>query len=200
LQTRPQREQLKPESKSPLAYQEENLIRLLLLYGNQSFEYRYRDSENDAESVIDVNVASFIVEQLEDDNLGFKDPIYQQIYEKYKQGVSEDAIPSDQFFIQHSDDKLVAVVADLLSTPHSLSENWKNQKIHVITEEELLLQAVNNSVLSFKQRKLEHEIHELQNELKEAPENEKEKLLMLILKKQNIQRLIAERLGRIVLK
>lgn len=195
-----QREQLKPETKSPLAYQEENLIRLLLLYGTQSFEYRYRDSENDTESVIDVNVASFIVEQLEDDNLGFKDPVYQQIYEKYKQGVTEDAIPSDQFFIQHPNDTLVAVVADLLSTPHNLSENWKNQKIHVITEEELLLQAVNNSVLSFKQRKLEHEIHELQNELKEAPDNEKEKLLMLILKKQNIQRLIAERLGRIVLK
>lgn len=191
----------KQDSKSPLAYQEENLIRLLLLYGDQSFEYRYKENENEPESIIDVNVAGFIVEQLEDDSLGFSDPVFQQIYQTYKEGIEEEKLPTQHTFIHHSDSAVVQIAADFLSTPYSLSENWmKKEKIHVATEEELLLQAVNNSVLSFKQRKLEQEIQELQNELKEAPDSDTERVIMLILKKQNIQKIISERLGRIVLK
>lgn len=197
----PSQVQVKPETKSPLAYQEENLIRLLLQYGNQSFEYRFRENENDDWSVINVNVAGFIVEQLEDDGLGFLNADYQQIYEAYQKGVEQEKLPTHHTFINHSNPAIVQIAADVLSTPYNLSDNWKEKKnIHIVTEEELLLQSVSNSVLSFKQRKLEQEIHELQGELKDAPDNEKEKVIMLILKKQNIQRLISERLGRIVLK
>lgn len=192
---------VKPETKSPLAYQEENLIRLLLQFGNQSFEYRFKENDEAEYSSIDVNVASFIVEQLEDDGLGFLNPDYQIIYEAYKQGLEDEKLPTHHTFINHSNDALVQIAANVLSTPYSLSENWmKRKNIHTVTEEELLLQAVNNSVLSFKQRKLEQEIHHLQNELKNAADADKEKVIMLILKKQNIQKLISERLGRIILK
>lgn len=191
----------KQESKSPLAYQEENLIRLLLLYGDQSFEYKFKENENEPESIIDVNVAAFIVEQLEDDGLSFSDSVFQQVYQVYKQAFEEDKLLTHQTFINHSNTAVVQIAADILSTPYSLSENWmKKERIHVFTEDELLLQTVNNSILSFKQRKLEQEISLLQNELKEAPDADKEKVIMLILKKQNIQKLISERLGRIVLK
>jgi len=197
----PTQVQPKPETKSPLAYQEENLIRLLLQYGNQSFEYRFRENENDEWSVIDVNVASFIVEQLEDDGLGFLNAHYQQIFEAYQQGLQEDKLPTHHTFINHPNEALVQIAADVLSSPYSLSENWmKKKNIHTVSEEELLLQLVNNSVLSFKQRKLEQEISELQAELKEAADADKEIVIMRILKKQNIQKLISERLGRIVLK
>ncbi|MBN1651268.1 MAG: DNA primase, partial [Bacteroidales bacterium] len=193
--------QIKQESKSPLAYQEENLIRLLLQYGNQSFDYRFKENETAEEKIIQVNVAGFIIEQLDDDGLGFFNPVFQEIYETYKSGLDEGKLPTHHAFINHPKEEIVEIAADFLSTPYSLSENWmKKERIHVMTEEELLLQTVNNSVLSFKQRKLEQEIHMLQNELKEAEENEKEKIIMLILKKQNIQKLISERLGRIVLK
>lgn len=193
--------QTKSVGKSPLAYQEENLVRMLLQYGEQSFEYSYKENDKADYTSIDVNVAGFIVEQLEDDGLSFFNPLYQQIYEYYKKGVEEGKLPSHHSFINHQNEEIVQVAANLLSSPYSLSENWLTmEKIHVITEEELLLQAVNNSVLSFKQRKLEQEIHDLQEELKDAPETDKEAVLMLILKKQNIQRLISERLGRIVLK
>lgn len=193
--------QKKEAHKTPLAYQEDNLIRLLLHFGNQSFEYRYKESENAEESIIDVNVASFIVEQLEDDSLGFLNPFYQEIYETYRSGVLNENLPSTQQFINHEKPEIVQITADMLSLPYNLSENWiLKERIHVVTEEEVLLKSVNNSVLSFKQRKLEQEIHELQNEMKEAAENDRERLLMLILKKQNIQKIISERLGRIVLK
>jgi len=192
---------IKEESKSPLAYQEENLIRLLLLFGNNSFEYRFKENESSDEKVIDVNVAAFIVEQLEDDELSFLSPQYQQIYNAFKEGITSNNLPNHQVFINSDEEAIVQIAADILSTPYSLSENWmKREKIHVPIEEEVLQKSVNNSILSFKQRKLEQEIHELQNTLKGAPEKEREKLLMLILKKQNIQKLISERLGRIVLK
>ncbi len=197
----PPQTQIKQDRKSPLAYQEENLIRLLLQFGNQSFEHRFRENEEAEESVIEVNVAGFIIDQLDDDGLGFLNPVYQQIYELYKKGLEENNSPTDKTFSNHPDAAIAQIAADVLSSQYNLSENWlKKEKIHVVTEEELLLQAVNNSVLSFKQRKLEQEIQELQAELKEAPDSEKEKVLMLILKKQNIQKLISERLGRIVLK
>ena len=192
---------VKKGGKTPLEYQEENLIRLLLQFGNQSFEYRYKENEEADYSYIDVNVAGFIIEQLEDDSLGFANPNFQFIYDIYRKGMEEQALPTHHTFINHANAEIVQIAADFLSSPYSLSENWmKKEKIHVITEEELLLKAVNNSVLSFKQRKLEQEIHELQNELKEAADVDKEKVLILILKKQNIQKLISERLGRIVLK
>lgn len=193
--------QIKKEQKTPLDYQEENLIRLFLLYGNQTFEYKFKENEEAEESVIEVNVAGFIVEQLDDDELGFLNPYYQQIYDVYKQGFAEDNLPTNKTFSNHPDVTIAQIAADILSTQYHLSENWvTKEKIHVITEDELLLQTVNNSILSFKQRKLEQEIFDLQSELKEAPESEKERVIMLILKKQNIQKLISERLGRIVLK
>ena len=201
LSSSPSQVQVRPETKSPLAYQEENLIRLLLQYGNQSFDYRFKENEKAEETVIEVNVAGFIIEQLDDDGLRFLNPVYQQIYEVYKTGLDEGKLPTHHVFINHANEEIVKIAADVLSTPYSLSENWlKKERIHVMSEEELLLKTVNNSVLSFKQRKLEQEIHILQNELKESAESEKEKVIMLILKKQNIQKLISERLGRIVLK
>jgi DNA primase len=200
-QSIPSQLQPKKDTKTPLDYQEENLIRLLLMFGDQSFEYRFKENEEAKEKSIDINVAGFIVEQLEGDELGFSNPVYQKIYEIYRSGLAEEKIPSQRMFTNHSDEQLVQVAADLLSSPYNLSENWqKMENIHVVTEEELLLDATNNSVLSFKQRKLEQEIHDLQIELKEAPESEKERIIMLILKKQNIQKIISERLGRIVLK
>ncbi len=200
-QSIPSQLQPKKDTKTPLDYQEENLIRLLLMFGDQYFEYRFKENEEAKEKSIDINVAAFIVEQLEDDGLGFSNPIYQKIYEEYRKGLAKEKLPRPHVFTNHSDEQLVQVAADLLSSPYSLSENWqKMENIHVVTEEELLLDATNNSVLSFKQRKLEQEIHDLQIELKEAPDSEKERIIILILKKQNIQKIISERLGRIVLK
>jgi hypothetical protein len=84
-----------------------------------------------------------------------------------------------------------------------LSKNWELiARIEVITESKKLKDAVINSLLSFKAKKIEQMIAESQLEIKKAEEEENYEIISDLLQKQKdlktISKEINKQLGRIV--
>ena len=83
--------------------------------------------------------------------------------------LSKEDLPDEKYFINHNSKKVSSAVIDLLTSPYELSDNWELvARIEVIKETQRLKEAVVNSLLSFKAKKIEQLIAESQLEIKKA--------------------------------
>jgi len=182
-------------------YQERDIVRILLNYGQQEIIFEDKD-ENGHPVEVPVEVAKFIVNDIRRDSLDFKDPVLKKIFDEYVQHVERDEIPDENHFKNHEDSEISTLAVNMLLSPYELSENWqKLARIEVVTESRKLKKAVVNSVLSFKAKMIEKLIFDNQEKLKEAESDED---IILLLKEQQklkgVSRLINKELGRIVTK
>ena len=185
------------------AFQERDVIRLLLNYGNETIEFEHLNEDNE-KVMIPVKVAEFIVGDLAQDEIQFHNEIYQKIFDSYTQKMTaEEALPDEKFFINHASRDLANQAIDLLTSPYELSPKWESvARIEVTTEAEKLKIAVVNAVLSFKAKKVEQLISENQEEIKLAQQEENFEDIPILLKKQQelkaISKSINSQLGRVI--
>ena len=180
-------------------YQEKDVIRILLNYGQSEIEFEEED-ENKHIVKIPVNVANFIVDDLNADEIKFNNAIYQIIFEEYNEFISKEDLPGEKHFINHTNKKISSAAIDLLTSPYELSDKWESKAgIEVTTEAKKLKLAVVNAVLSFKAKKVEQLIEENKMKIKEEKNDED---IMLLLKKQQELKLISKninlQLGRVI--
>jgi DNA primase len=183
-------------------YQEKDIIRLLLTYSKENIEFEEKDEHNHPVNVA-VNIAKFIVDDLNNDDIKFSNPVYQKVFDEYDAFLSKEELPDEKYFINHNSKKVSSAVIDLLTSPYELSDNWELvARIEVIKETQRLKEAVVNSLLSFKAKKIEQLIAESQLEIKKAEEEERYEEIGELMKKQKdlktISKEINKQLGRIV--
>ena len=117
-------------------YQERELVKLLLMYGQETI-YDEREEENGEKIFEQVTVAQFIIDDLKMDGILFVDPVNRKVFDIYDQALDEGRIPDDQFFVSHEDEGVSQLAADLLSTPYKLDQ-WEKYGIFVKREEDVL--------------------------------------------------------------
>ena len=183
-------------------FQERDVIRLLLNYGHEEIEFEHLDEFNET-VIIPVKVAHFIINDLKADDISFRNDQYQKIFDICAREVEQDNMPDAKFFINHESRNLSSAAIELLTSPYQLSEKWeKRVKIDVVDESQRLKQAVVNSVLSFKARKMDQMISDNQQQIKDAEQEERYEELPELIKKQqelkSISRTINQQLGRVV--
>lgn len=178
--------------------QEHDLIRLLLLYGNKILQCEVEEEKPfKRKYTVPVKAADYVLNDMKTDNLVFKNPMYQRIYEEYSFGGEK--TPDEQYFVNHPDKNLSVTVIDLLSSPYELSKNWSKKHIEVHTEEEKLKEAVDSAILAFKAIRVEQMIAENIRSLKQTSEEEEVISFLTQLKSlKEISNLINGKLGRIV--
>lgn len=184
--------------KSRHAAQEENLARLLLKFGHKDFIIKKKNEDD-----LELNVAAYIIDQLELDNLEFENEAYKSIYNEFVVALNEEEFKVHSHFINHTDQNVARFSVDCLIDKYELSSNWLEKKqIYIKSEEEdLLSQSVQKSVLSYKLSILERDIKILQNNLKEAKEEEEMmNILSRISKKESQKKYLSGELGRTVLR
>ncbi len=178
--------------------QEKEIIRLLLMYGNDEIVFEQEDERKRIEK-IPVKVAGFIVSDIIRDEIEFENKIHQIIFNEFSEGVDNENIPDEKHFINHPDENILKFTIDILSSPWELSENWKKKRIIVGTEKERLKISVTSSVLAFKAKKVDKMIIDNQEEIKKTESNEDRLILIqkhVTLKK--VSREINEQLSRII--
>jgi DNA primase len=145
-------------------------------------------------------VADFIVDDFSDDKLGFDNAACQAIFDIYAGHRLKDTTPTEQTFFNHPEPLVRELAVDLLSTPYTLSDNWKNRhRIFVKTEEENLKLSLIEVLYAFKLRRLEKMIEENQEQLKAATEEEEALQLLDNDSKLKAKRsLFAKELSRII--
>ena len=122
-------------------FQERDVIRLLLMYGRNEIVIT---EENEDKKLLEhhMTVAEYITEEIIHDDIPFHNPVYQKIFNEFRQMLEKDLDPDEQTFITHEDEHVVSAVIDLISSQYELSDNWQRHRIYILTEKDKLRQAV----------------------------------------------------------
>jgi len=197
--TQPQQPTI-PEETVPVGfYQERELVKLLLTYGDKTIELE--NSDDDGNNVIyNTTIASFIIDDLKNDGLIFRDETHKKFFDAFDKGLDSGQLPVAQDFISSEEQDVAELAANLLSTQYKL-DNWQRHNIIVKTEEDVLKKTVLASILRFKDMVIEVRRDEITKELMASADAD-EQLILLQKKKQldDIRNRINRDLGIVITK
>lgn len=203
-----QREHQKEEKAvDVIEYQEENIIRILMNFGNEPLTLA--PENDDEEEEVEVPVAKFVVQELVADGVQFNNVLYQLVLNEYVTKLEKNEIPELSYFINNEDEYLSTLAVNIVASPYHLSDNWfKLHKIDTKEEKDVLDKAIINTVYSYKLAKVVMMIEENQNHIKEMQNHEGDdeafKSIIKLLEAQKelleVKKLLSAQLGRVVLK
>ena len=169
-----------------ISYLENDLIRLLLLFGDREVEVTTEDEET-----IEISVSTFIIDDLENDNLSFENKLYCKILDEFKNARKDDIVLNTAHFTNHPDPKISALAIELISTPYELSDNWEKNKIFVKKEGDNLFNLVLSNLMSFKSRLINKKLDYLSKSINDSTDDAEIHINMLeFIELKKIARLI----------
>ena len=180
-------------------YQERELVKLLLMYGQDTIVDERIDEEG--QRILEqVTVAQFIIDDLKNDGCLFLDPVNRKIFDLFDQAIDEGRIPNDQVFISNEDTNIAQLAADLLSSPYKLDQ-WEKHGIFVKREEDVLRATVLSSIYRYKDLIIEGRRKAIEDELKVTSDPD-DQLILLKQKKDldDIRKQFNKQLGIVIAK
>ncbi len=147
--------------------QEKEIIRLLLHYGSHKL-FPVDELDPDSEYI---SVAEYIIQEIKNDELEFKNLVYRRVFEEYHQFLSQGREPTHQDFIGHGDPEISKLAADLLSTPYELSKVHARKGVHVKTEDLTLKKSVPETLIAYKTKILKMAEQEKLRQMKKVQED-----------------------------
>jgi len=169
-----------------ISYLENDLIRLLLLFGDSEVEVTTEDDET-----IEISVSTFIIDDLENDNLSFENKLFCKILDEFKGARKDDKVLSTAHFTNHPDPQISALAIELISTPYELSDNWEKNKIFVKKEGDNLFDLVLSNLMSFKSRLINKKLDYLSKSINDSTDDAEIHINMLeFIELKKIARLI----------
>ena len=170
---------------------EREIIRILLHYGSQPATW-----EED-----DVPIAPLLLSGLSD--VSFDHPACSAIVDVYREFINRGELPDERTFIAHRDRAIADLAIDLLAAKYSLSPNWNDEKrkIYVSHESERLEDLLYGAIYRIKKRKVEQQILKIREEIKDETDAANMEIMLANYQKlKDVSKIIAEKLGTIVVK
>lgn len=180
-------------------YQEQELVKLLLMYGDTEIDFDSVD-ENNNPIIYKISVASLIIDDLKNDDLLFSDETHRMIFDIFDRALDEGVLPKEQFFVSHENIRIAELAANLLSSPYKL-DNWEKKEIKVKKEEDVLSKMVVTSLLRFKDMVIDEKRNDLTREIMEN-QNIDDQFALLVKKKKldDLRMKINKELGIVIAK
>ena len=155
--------------------QEQKLISLLVCHG--------------AERIAQGNVAKIIVDDISADGLSFDDPLMQRVFDLYSNALRDGSPLPDANYFASTDDVAVRQLAlgMIMDDDRSLSPSWSKKNIYIPSHESKLPQDITESLLSFKQKRLQQRMNDVDLRMKGCTDYDE--MQMLLAEKQELVRL-----------
>ncbi len=173
---------------------EKDIIRLLLEYGKEQIE-----TEDDPERKMEP-VTKLILADLKD--ISFENPMLNKILEEFVNGVQNENIPDQQYFVNHPEKEISDLAIGLVYSPYEISPNWYAMHDIVVTDKRFMFrQDIRSSMSRFKMKRLLKMIDDCQRQAKQAKgEEEIGSHLRKLHKYQDIKKELAKDLGTVVVR
>lgn len=186
---------------SPFFSYEEVLMRYVVRYGERVV-FKFNDEKTEAEYTS--NVAEFIQNELNRDDLHFFTPIYQQMLDEVVSQSRKEGFSASRYLLAHTDSEVSRTAADMLSEKYQLSKVHSRFK-EIETEEQNLNALLIHGIYTFKDAFIRFRIKEVQGKIKEAQKQKNTDLLIELMtqlsKLNDIKSVLSKQLGeRIILK
>lgn len=135
---------------------EEEIIRILLNYGNEKISF--------GKEII--SICEFIFNDLKSDNIKIQNEPHNMIYLEIEQ-LSNSNNFNQSHFTAHRNERINKLCIDLLSNKHTISENWASRhKIYTSNESQNLKKTAEKAILMLKSQHVEEEITAIQTKIK----------------------------------
>ena len=171
-----------------LQKQEEEILRLLINYGNETFVNNEKKE----------SVASMIINELHQDSIEFSNPNYLKIYQTIIRIIKETEKVDIALLLKNTDNDISKLTVDLITQAHNISDNWKQQH-NILTgrEDEKLYKTTEKAILSLKKEIVDLKISEIQKKIKDGSVAEDEiKILSSMTKiKTQISKVLGRNIG-----
>ncbi|UHG91933.1 DNA primase [Spirosoma oryzicola] len=178
-------------ARTPLSYQEEECIRLLMNYGARELEPG-------------ITLCQYVLSELHD--IEFQTPPFDLILTLFREAYHRgDILTAGDFLTQQaSDDSIVQNQAINLTTPrYEISEGWIKHEIYVPSEEEIsiLADSAYKNILRIKKMLAERRMNTLQQQLRESKNKSPEEADQLLSEFMHFKRIdieISKLLGTVI--
>ncbi len=146
--------------------QEEEIIRVLLQYADETFILPGAEPEKPGAPLPETKVKDFIVQELLSDGIHFSNESYAGLLAEFTAQVEQNVNYDQNTFIQQLDPKAKATAITLLTPGYELN-NWKDRGVFVKSEQQQLEKVVIFPVIYLKKKQLYKMIKENQELIKE---------------------------------
>lgn len=185
---------------NPDEAQERKIISLLVNDGKTEVNLNYLEPKEPMELI---NVQSWIVDDISEDQLNFENPLYQSVYNIFAHHRKEEDFIDGHYLLLSDDPILRKLTSDLMAEGnYQLSEGWKDKHIHIPTLEENLARDVDESILLFKAKKLDRTLLQVSQQLKRAQGTGDEIEIMTLVQRKmaldTARRTIGKALNRVI--
>ena len=172
--------------------QEERIIHLLVAKGTEAM----LDADLDEDEVIPVSIATWIVDEIEEDQIEFATPIFSKMYNMLADEVEKEHVPNTDWWVRREDPEIIKVVTEALTEKYTLA-NWKSKEIYLPDEKNTIFPLVNETTLRLKYVHVERKLNALKEYL--SMENADYNYYMVQFQKwNNARQHINEKLNRVV--
>jgi len=188
---------------NPAEYQERKVISLLLNYGNEPVTIQEEVAAEGASPQVQENVytvAQIVVGDLLNDQLTFDNPVCQQIFNYFAQMLDEGNTQVDiQHFVEHPDEAVRNFAISMMMDDYHVSDNWAGKHhIAVPTPDMRVKDDLRESLLSFKMKKLDRKISDIDLQFRYASEEDRMLLLAQKVEYIKLRGQIGKELNRVI--
>ncbi len=216
------------EAKTPISYiydltsdfekQELAILYFLVRYG----ERKYHSLEQGAQSL---TIASYIYNELKNDNIAFRNPLHQQFLTELEKMSVEQDVKFSRYFVNHQNPQIAQLSVELITDKYEVSKRFTQsvldlqlEKEGLSAEEKQVLQerkkvevqeqefhfenwlfdSVYKSLMEYKKNIVAERIKEIRSEMKENPDSLS--LLQEFDRLSHLQRELTKLLGQIIIR
>ena len=175
--------------------EEREIIYFLLKFGKKILRLKEEDHS-------EISVAEYIIREIQDENLEFKNLIYRKIFEMVSNLIESGQELEEKYFVYNEDPKIHEFAVDIYTSRYELSKVWFRKEKAIEMPGDNLGQEVPKSLLAYKNRIIHNAGAEIMKLLKEAQErNDVERIRELMTMRKNLKMIemkISHELGRVV--
>jgi DNA primase len=187
----------KVDRQKVLEYQ---IIALLLLYGNDEFEFEDAIIDDDGELrtfMIKQAVAKQIFLHLQADEIEFSNELFKEVYEEVQAMISQNEDLDINHFVNHTNTKVTALVTHILMDEERyLLHDWERKQIYVKEKKEMIAQLTTETILNLRRLLIDKLINEIKNEFKDKEVTDDDR--DLIMDYAGLKKEVSVKLNRVV--
>ena len=197
-------EENEAEVVDPLFILEKEIIRMLLLYGNQEVHFieEVEDVDEDGALVIKKNnithsVSTEIYLNLQDDEIEFSHPIFREIYLDMIHQINQNEKINAEEFITNKNPNISSMVTSILmdeENPNRQLSDWERKNIFVTQPKEVLAKATNDAIFNLRRILIDKLIADMMDPNKSYSDEEKQ----LVIDYTDLKKRLYSKLMRVV--
>jgi DNA primase len=173
-------------------FEEREIIYFLLKFANEKLRL---PAEDNAE----ISVAEYIIREIQNDNLEFKNLIYKRIFEEINRKLEKGEQIEEKSFTFSEDSKISELAVEIFTSRYEISKVWKRKDTFIELPGENLGTEVPKTVLAYKNKIIMIALNELYEKIKSAePVNEADRITEIqrqVINLNEIKRIISKDLG-----